>query len=188
MTNPRSAKQIDSGQLFLLVLTGLFVAGCASQSLGIPSQATPAPTLVPAGTSQPIPEMEPTAVPTLESSLAPASRLLERGEALYNANCRSCHGGATGGQMMDIPPPHNANGHTWHHPDCQLIDIVLNGSGEMGEMMRRMMGVPEDTPRMPAFKGKLTEEEVEAILTYIKTWWTEEQRQVQARITEGQCG
>lgn len=113
---------------------------------------------------------------------------LARGEALYDANCRSCHGGATGGQMMDIPPTHNANGHTWHHPDCQLIDVVLNGSGEMGEMMRRMMGVPEDTPRMPAFKGKLSEEDVEAILAYIKTWWTEEQRQAQARITEGQCG
>ncbi|MGH2544726.1 MAG: c-type cytochrome [Ardenticatenaceae bacterium] len=115
------------------------------------------------------------------------SALIEQGEALYDANCRSCHGGATGGQMMDIPPPHNSNGHTWHHADCQLKEIVLNGSGEMGEMMREMMGASPDTPRMPAFKGQLTEKEVEAVLAYIKTLWAVEQRDVQARMTEARC-
>ncbi|MBI4328627.1 MAG: c-type cytochrome [Chloroflexi bacterium] len=113
--------------------------------------------------------------------------MLSRGESLYQANCQSCHGGATGGTMMTIPPPHNANGHTWHHPDCQLTDVVLNGSGEMGEMMRRMMPAPEGTPRMPVFKGTLTEEDIRAILGYIKTWWTEAQRQSQARATEQLC-
>lgn len=107
-----------------------------------------------------------------------------RGEQLYVANCQVCHGGATGGSMMDLPPPHNANGHTWHHSDRQLTDIVLNGSGEMGEMMRQMMGASPDTPRMPAWRGTLTEEDVAAILAYIKTWWTEEQRQWQARVSE----
>jgi mono/diheme cytochrome c family protein len=58
----------------------------------------------------------------------PAEPILE-GKALYEVNCQACHGGETGGQMMDIPPPHNANGHTWHHPDCQLKEIVLQGSG-----------------------------------------------------------
>jgi mono/diheme cytochrome c family protein len=66
--------------------------------------------------------------------------------------------------------------------------MVLNGSGEMGEMMREMMGIPEDVPRMPTWKGTLTEEEVAAILAYIKTWWTDEQRQIQAEITQAQCG
>ena len=109
------------------------------------------------------------------------------GEQLYTANCLSCHGGATGGSMMDIPPSHNSNGHTWHHPDCQLVQTVLNGSGEMGEMMRRMMDAPEGTPRMPAFKGTLTEGEIMAILSYIKTWWIEEQRRSQARVSEQSC-
>ena len=112
---------------------------------------------------------------------------IERGAELYNTYCVSCHGGATGGQMMDIPPPHNANGHTWHHSDCQLTDIILNGSGAMGDMMRQMMGVSEDVPRMPAWKGKLTETEVAAILAYIKGWWTEDQRQMQAEITQAEC-
>jgi len=39
------------------------------------------------------------------------------GQTLYAANCDSCHGGRTGGSMMDYPPRHNASGHTWHHPD-----------------------------------------------------------------------
>ncbi|MBI4328624.1 MAG: cytochrome c [Chloroflexi bacterium] len=98
--------------------------------------------------------------------------VLQRGEALYNAQCLSCHGGATGGGLKDIPPPHNANGHTWHHPDQQITDIVLNG-----------FSFSLDEPKMPAFKDKLTEEEVEAILAYIKTWWTPEQRQWQATVT-----
>lgn len=89
--------------------------------------------------------------------------------------------------MMDIPPPHNANGHTWHHPDCQLIDTVLNGSGAMGEMMRRMMGAGEETPRMPAFKGKLSEDDVAAILAHMKTFWSGEQRQFQASMTIQEC-
>jgi mono/diheme cytochrome c family protein len=84
--------------------------------------------------------------------------------------------------MMDMPPRHNANGHTWHHSDRQLIDTILNGSGEMGEMMRSMMGDPG--VRMPTFRGVLTEEDVKAILTYIKTWWTPEQQQFQADISQ----
>ena len=111
----------------------------------------------------------------------------QQGGQLYNTYCVSCHGGPTGGRMMDIPPPHNSNGHTWHHPDCQLTEIILNGSGEMGTMMRRMMGASETTPTMPAFSGTLAPEDVEAILAYIKTWWTPQQRTTQASITRERC-
>lgn len=110
-----------------------------------------------------------------------------RGETLYAANCQSCHGGPNGGSMMDIPPPHNANGHTWHHSDCDLIRTVLDGPGQMSEMMRQMMQVSPDTPRMPAFRGKLTDDEVESVIDYIKTWWSPEQRDHQARVTKQVC-
>jgi mono/diheme cytochrome c family protein len=112
---------------------------------------------------------------------------VQRGEQLYNTYCVTCHGGSTGGRMMDIPPVHNRNGHTWHHPDCQLTDIVLHGSGSMGEMMRRMMGASEDTPTMPAFSGILTQADAEAILAHIKTWWTPQQRAMQAAVTQERC-
>lgn len=128
-----------------------------------------------------------TPTPTPGDAAGEGPPLVQRGERLYQTWCQTCHGGATGGQMMDIPPRHNANGHTWHHPDCQLADIVLNGSGEMGEMMRRMMGVGENVPRMPAFRDKLTKDDVVAILAYIKTWWTDRQREFQARVTKEAC-
>jgi mono/diheme cytochrome c family protein len=109
-----------------------------------------------------------------------------RGEALYAANCLSCHGGPTGGAMMDYPPKHNANGHTWHHSDCELVETVKTGGGPMVEMMREMMA-PPGAPTMPAWREKLTDEEIGAVLAYIKLMWTPQERSVQAEITREQC-
>ena len=103
------------------------------------------------------------------------------GATLYQAECEACHGGATGGAIDDIPPPHNAQGHTWHHPDCQLVDIVQRGLPERPE------GLPEGVAPMPAFEDRPTVEEIDAILDFIKTWWTEEQRVWQAEITQARC-
>ncbi len=74
--------------------------------------------------------------------------------------------GGTGGA-----PPHNKAGHTWHHPDAQLREWVLNGKLGFG------------SPGMPALGDKLAEPEVDAILTFIKTWWTAGQRESQADIS-----
>lgn len=106
-------------------------------------------------------------------------RLVARGAQLYATHCVGCHGDREGGGALTGVPSHGPDGHTWHHSDRNLTDIILNGSGEMGEMMRRMMGVPQETPRMPAFKGTLSENDVRAILAYIKTFWTDEQRRFQ---------
>ena len=100
----------------------------------------------------------------------------ERGAELYQRHCVECHGGATGGHITDIPPPHNAEGHTWHHGDCELIEITLEG-------MPPRPGFPE----MPAFGDELSEEDVEAILAHIKTWWEPHQREHQAEVTEQIC-
>jgi mono/diheme cytochrome c family protein len=99
--------------------------------------------------------------------------LIQTGAGLYQANCQVCHGGATGGKLKDIPPPHNANGHTWHHADQQLTDMISNG-----------ITFSLEEQKMPAFKDKLTGEDAKAILAYIKTWWTEEQRASQGKVTE----
>ena len=37
---------------------------------------------------------------------------------------------------------------------------------------------------MPAFQDKLSASELDAILAYIKTWWTDTQRQTQADISQ----
>jgi mono/diheme cytochrome c family protein len=103
-----------------------------------------------------------------------------RGEELYQANCAACHGGAIGGDIADIPPPHNAEGHTWHHEDCLLLEIVQDG-------MPRRPGLPEDAPTMPAFGDELSEEDIRAMLAFIKTWWTEDQLEFQQQVTEQAC-
>ena len=109
-----------------------------------------------------------------------------RGQEIYVANCASCHGGASGGSMMDYPPRHNADGHTWHHPDCQLKEIVREGRDEMTDMMRQMMA-PPNAPTMQPFKDRLSDEEIDAVLAFIKTMWTPEQREAQASVTQDAC-
>ena len=109
-----------------------------------------------------------------------------RGFNVYVANCASCHGGPTGGGMMDYPPRHNANGHTWHHPDCELKEIVREGGDEMTDMMRRMMA-PSNAPTMQAFRDRLSDDEIDAVLAFIKTMWTPEERDAQATITKEAC-
>ncbi len=109
-----------------------------------------------------------------------------RGQALYYANCASCHGGPTGGGMMDYPPRHNSNGHTWHHPDCELKQIIREGGDEMTAMMRDMMASRE-APKMLAFKDKLSDADIDAVLAYIKTMWYAGQRELQAEVTQASC-
>ena len=84
------------------------------------------------------------------------------GEALYNLQCLQCHGGPQGDVRVQAAPPHNGAGHTWHHADGQLMEIILKGS--------KVVGI------MPPFEGTLSEQEITSILAYIKTWWSPEQR------------
>jgi mono/diheme cytochrome c family protein len=74
---------------------------------------------------------------------------------------------------LPAAPPHTNAGHTWHHPDRLLEEIVLKGSREV----YRKEG-------MPAFENILTQEEVRAILGYLRTWWGEEQRGFQVEVTK----
>jgi hypothetical protein len=76
-------------------------------------------------------------------------------------------------------PVHGPAGHTWHHSDRNLTEIILDDSGEMGEMMRGMLNIPPETPRMPAWRGKLTDADIAAVLAYIKAGWTPEERRFQ---------
>jgi mono/diheme cytochrome c family protein len=107
------------------------------------------------------------------------------GQQVYSQNCASCHGASGEGQFPDEPrardssgrygaPPHNENGHTWHHADDLLYQIVREGG----------MGNPEDFNLMPAFGERLSNEDIEAVVFYIKSFWTEEQRQWQQQVTD----
>jgi mono/diheme cytochrome c family protein len=123
------------------------------------------------------------------SDLRPGAQAA-RGESLYNAYCSSCHGGATAaafpGQVV-YPTRPNASGHIWEHPDCELVTIVIDGGNEMTRAQRAVLA-PTGALEMPAFRQRLTRDDVAAILAYIKTLWTEEQVRSQAQLTRDRCG
>jgi mono/diheme cytochrome c family protein len=105
--------------------------------------------------------------------------LVSVGESLYLQECAACHGadlrGAPNGKKANDdgsypPPPHDSSGHTWHHSDATLIDLILNGSGF-------------EQSRMPAFAGRLSDDEVWAIIEYLKSEWGERERAFQWQIT-----
>ena len=126
-----------------------------------------APTLGPT----PAREVQPTQTTEVQNP-EPPPEILAKGAELYAANCQACHGDSNGVGGTGGAPPHNRAGHTWHHPDAQLREWVLNGKLGFG------------SPGMPALGDKLDEPEVDAILTFIKTWWTAEQRASQADISQ----
>ncbi|WP_425436104.1 c-type cytochrome [Noviherbaspirillum humi] len=113
-------------------------------------------------------------------------RLIASGKALYAAHCAACHGANLEGQpdwRQRLPdgrlpaPPHDDSGHTWHHPDVQLIDIVKNG-------LVPGRTAPEGyVSNMPAFGNRLTDQEIVAVLAYIKSSWSPEMRQLQEDVT-----
>lgn len=110
---------------------------------------------------------------------APDDAQLARGFALYEAACVRCHGGATGGAINRIPPVHNANGHTWHHGDCLLREIITDG-------IEQRPGV-DDEQVMPAFGDQYDDEDIDALLAVMRTWWTDEQREAQRETTRVSC-
>jgi cytochrome c len=94
------------------------------------------------------------------------------GKTVYIENCASCHGAALEGQanwkQRDpdgyMPaPPHDVSGHTWHHPSSYLFLMTKYG-------IEKMIG--EEYPNnMPAYKNELTDNEIIAVLSYIKSTW-----------------
>ena len=106
------------------------------------------------------------------------------GEALYREHCASCHGVELEGQpdwMRRKPdgrlpaPPHDVSGHTWHHSDRQLMTIVRDGLQAI---------VPGYDTDMPAYGGILSDDEIVAILDYIKQRWPERERAYQRARSE----
>ncbi len=109
----------------------------------------------------------------------PSDAQLARGQQVYLTNCQSCHGDENGNRRLPNVPSHGPDGHTWHHSDRDLTEIVEQGSDSPTSRMMRDMMEPPDTPRMPAWKGTLSDDDIKAVIAYIKTFWTPEQRRLQ---------
>ena len=108
------------------------------------------------------------------------------GKTVYDQHCASCHGNDLQGQDNwrkrgpdgKLPaPPHDDSGHTWHHPDKVLFEIVKKGM------------VPPYAPEnyqtnMQGWGDQLTDEQIWAVLAFIKSRWSDESRRVQRGIDE----
>lgn len=134
--------------MFVLLLT---LPGCSESPPPKPS----APTTLPAASSAP-------------HSFDPVK--VARGGEIYKANCAVCHGtnaeGAPnwsqkGPDGKFPPPPLDASGHGWHHPKSALVQTVKEGTAKLGG-------------GMPAWKGTLTDDDIEAVLSWIQSRWPED--------------
>ncbi len=109
------------------------------------------------------------------------------GRALYDRHCASCHGANLEGEPHwrekkptgRMPaPPHDASGHTWHHPDAVLVGITKHG------LVPGKYAPPGYESDMPGFGGALADDEILAILAYIKSTWPDEIRRAQNEANE----
>ena len=114
----------------------------------------------------------------------PSAQTLAAGRGVYREHCASCHGANLQGQpdwQSPLPsgrlpaPPHDASGHTWHHSDRILFDITKYGtSAVVGR------GYESD---MPGFGPVLTDEQIRAVLAFVKSTWPERERRYQQEMT-----
>lgn len=112
------------------------------------------------------------------------AELVTSGQSIYARHCASCHGDSLEGQpnwKRPLPtggypaPPHNATGHTWHHSDQLLFKITKYGG--------QASAGPKFRSNMPGFKGVLSDTEIWAVLTYIKSRWPLDVQAKQAQAT-----
>jgi mono/diheme cytochrome c family protein len=122
--------------------------------------------------------------PWLADRLADDAATIARGEMLYAGRCASCHGAKLEGQpdwKSLLPsgrmpaPPHDASGHTWHHPDGVLFRITKEGPAAVVDG-----GYESD---MPGFGDILGDEDIRAVLAFIKSTWPERERAYQAEMS-----
>jgi mono/diheme cytochrome c family protein len=107
----------------------------------------------------PPPNAEVTAIPAPESSL-----LMRFGQTVYEAHCASCHG-SDGHGMPPQYPPLAGNPSIQMQSAVNPIRMVLNGGFPPGTQ-----GNPQPYG-MPPFAQSLSDDEVAAVVTYIRAAW-----------------
>jgi len=112
-----------------------------------------------------------------EQSLPPLDEArVARGEKIYEAKCIGCHGPQGVGESPGHPqavdeqgrylaPPLDGSAHAWHHTDEELVEFIATGSPR--------------NPRMKAWEGELSREEIRDVVEYIKSLWGPKERACQ---------
>lgn len=96
------------------------------------------------------------------------------GRALYATHCAACHGVRLEGQPNwrvrkpdgRLPaPPHDVTGHTWEHSDDNIFKVTKQGV--------RPFVSPSYKTDMQGFGGVMNDEEIWAVIAFIKSHWPE---------------
>ena len=121
----------------------------------------------------------------LDSADATNGEAVALGKTVYAENCAACHGLNLEGQPNwrtvkedgTLPaPPHDDTGHTWHHSDQLLFDYTkMGGAG---------IAPPGFQSGMPGFGDTLSDREIWAVLSYIKSRWSPENQARQERLNK----
>ncbi len=102
--------------------------------------------------------------------------VLAVGRTVYAARCAACHGerlqgqpGWRAGLRAEHPPAPalDAEGFAWHNPDRALVGIIRHGITARG---------------MPAFADQLSDDDIWAIVAFMKSTWPDETRQRHDRL------
>lgn len=92
-----------------------------------------------------------------ETKRAAGRSQAERGREVYTANCGRCHGadGAGRTRMAEVVEPPDMTDAAWQRKrsNARMITSVSNGLGQM-----------------PAFKKKLSRQEIAAAVAYVRTF------------------
>jgi mono/diheme cytochrome c family protein len=166
-------------------LNGLFLGLFAALLLfGVSCQEQTDPDIENEGVLNDVPSIAETlgtTIPTAPPLPTADPEELALGQQIYSMHCAACHGvnleGQENWQIQNEdgsfrPPPHNEEGHTWHHSDRILIEAIVEGGARLPDNIG-------GTSNMPAFGEILTDEEIIAVLAYIKSSWPDDIRQAQ---------
>lgn len=134
-----------------------------------------------------VPLMAPISL-SAQSLLRPGDKdVVVRGAEVYAQQCASCHGKNLEGQpnwRSRLPtgrmpaPPHDESGHTWHHNDRLLFRLTKEGPAAVigNNYQSDMQGYAET----------LSDRDIIAVLSYIKSRWPSHVRARHDRINEAQ--
>lgn len=127
--------------------------------------------------------------PALHFADAGDGALVTRGRLIYAQQCASCHGRYLQGQSLwrladenthHRAPAHDQSGHTWRHSDEELFHMVKFG---------RFTETPTDVVSwMPAYSSRLSDDDVLAVIAFIKARWPTGIRVLQAMLNPGSRG
>ena len=111
---------------------------------------------------------------------------IKRGKVITKKFCVLCHGKNLEGQPDwrkrkdngKLPaPPLNGTGHTWRHADKLLFGMIKEG-------IVPPYGPPNYETDMPAWGTTLSDEDIWAVLAYIKSIWPAEAQKIQNDINQ----